>query len=229
MNEVDQIKAEVEANTKTLEKIDTGKKKAAANRDQSLEGRVKVRDLSHRLVNLQKQLDTITKESDPTWPAKTFDKTKQSALKTLKTLSGKLDHADKHLERATGPAPIPTTAPPAEGQADAGAPAAPNPKGIAALMGEVPLVGERKQEATVEVPESTIPRPPIPARALDALKPQVHQPVETPPASDDDDDVVSEAVSGNAHLQSATQDLTLVSVPRITHTLEESGTKCCQA
>ena len=200
LNEMDQLKREVEASTSALNKIDTGKKHAAANRDQCLEGRTKVRDLTERVVHLQKQLDSMHKDTDPTWPAKTFDKTKKDRLKVLKGLSEKLNSTDKRLEKATGPVSIPAAAPSAGDQTDASASTVPNTKGIAALIGELPLVGERKPEATPEVPETTTAVPPLPATTTEEVKPPVDRRFRSHETDDDDDDVVSGAESGNEDL-----------------------------
>jgi ribosomal protein S15P/S13E len=202
MNDMDQLKSDVEASTAVLDKIDTGKKSAATNRDQCLEGRTLVRGLTERVVNLQKHLDSMTKDTDPTWPAKTFDKTKKDRVKMLKGLSDKLNRTDKRLEKATGPVSIPTTAPPAQGQTDASASTVPNAKGIAALIGDIPLVGEKKPEATPEVPDPTPAVPAVPAKAAEEVKPPISRRLQSPESSEDtdNDDVVSAADSGNDDL-----------------------------
>ncbi|CAF4972989.1 unnamed protein product [Rotaria sp. Silwood1] len=158
MNEIDQLKKDVDTTTKTLEKIDTGRKKAAANRDRSVEGRTQIRDLNERLINLQKQIDAMTKDSDPKFPVKKFDKTKKSALKTLSSLSKDLNQVDKHLERATGTIPATTTSTgdlqPAATPADGQPVAAPrvsteteNTKGVGALMRKLPFGGKKKSSS----------------------------------------------------------------------------------
>jgi prefoldin subunit 5 len=130
LNEINQVKNDVEASIKTLKRIDTGRKKAAANRDRSVEGRTQIRNLNERINDLQNRMGQMTKESDPTWPAKTFDKSKQDALKTLSSLSNKLNQLDRHLEKATGAThdntqPVLASTESAEGE---------NTKGIGALV-----------------------------------------------------------------------------------------------
>lgn len=202
MNEIDQLKSEVEASTTALDKIDTGKKHVAANRDQCLEGRTKVRGLTERVVHLQKQLDSMHKDTDPTWPTKSFDKTKKDRVKVLKGLTDKLNRTDKRLEKATGPVPIPTAALSTEGQTDTSASAVPNTQGIGALVREVPLLGERKPEATPEVPETTKAVPPLPATTTEEVKPPVDRRFrgQESDEDEDDDDVVSGAELGNDDL-----------------------------
>ncbi len=107
LNQIEQIKIEVEDRVRPLKKIDTGRKKIITNRDHSVEGRTQIKNLTEHIINLQKQLNLMTKESDPNWPTKTFDKSKQNALKTLSTLLNQLNKVDRHLEKATSA--IPTT------------------------------------------------------------------------------------------------------------------------
>ncbi len=44
MDEIDQAKIDVETVIKPLEKLDTGRKKAAAHRDEAVKGRIKIRE-----------------------------------------------------------------------------------------------------------------------------------------------------------------------------------------
>jgi hypothetical protein len=203
MNEIDETRMLVESNTKTLEKIDTGRKKAATNRDRSLEGRTQIRDLTERVVNLQRQMEGMTKDSDKNWPAKSFDKTKQNALKTLTNLSTKLNHADKHLERATGTVPI-TTAPTTDTQS-APVPAATtegeNTKGLGSLMRKLPF--RKKRAATPEVPVTTTQTVPAPLKPADETKKAPTDEVASDEGEedeesedDDDDDVISDKKPG---------------------------------
>jgi hypothetical protein len=103
LNQIDQVKIDVE----TRIKIDTGHKKAIVNRDRSVEGRIQIKTLIEHIIDLQKQMNIMTKESDPNWPIKKFDKSKQNALKILSNLLNQLNQVDNHLEKATGI--IPTT------------------------------------------------------------------------------------------------------------------------
>jgi len=107
LNQIDQVKIEVEARIETLKKIDTGRTKAIVNRDRSVEGRIQIKTLIEHIIDLQKQMNIMTKESDPNYPPKTFDKSKQNALKILSNLLNQLNQIDNHLEKATGV--IPTT------------------------------------------------------------------------------------------------------------------------
>jgi len=107
LNQIDQVKIDVEARIKTLIKIDTGHKKAIVNRDRSIEGRIQIKTLIEHIIDLQKQMNIMTKESNPNWPTKKFDKSKQNALKILSNLLNQLNQVDNHLEKATGI--IPTT------------------------------------------------------------------------------------------------------------------------
>jgi hypothetical protein len=210
MNEIDQARKDIEAEAKILEKIDTGRKKALTNRDRSVEGRTKIRELTERVANLRTQMDAMTKESDPTWPAKTFDKTKKNALKTLTSLSSKLEHADKHLERATGTLPSTTTAPLVTDTQSTITPAtAPlastegeHTKGIGALASTAPLDGRRK------LPSSESPTLTTPGKHADETRKHVvasdeeeDEEGEEEDVSDvDDDDVVSARKRGkNKH------------------------------
>ena len=206
MSEIDQAKKDIEAEAKILEKIDTGRKKAAANRDRSVEGRTKIRELTERVTNLRTQMEAMTKESDPSWPAKTFDKTKKNALKTLTSLSSKLGHADKHLERATGTLSATTTAPLVTDTQStvppATAPLAPtegeHAKGIAALASTAPLEGRRK------LPSNESPTITTPGKHANETKKDVvasdeeeDEEGEEEDVSDvDDDDVISDRKRG---------------------------------
>ncbi|CAF2687332.1 unnamed protein product [Rotaria sp. Silwood2] len=170
MNEIDQLKKDVDTATKTLEKIETGRKKAAANRDRSVEGRTQIRDLNERIINLQKQMDAMTKDTDPKWPAKKFDKTKKTALKTLSGLSKDLNDVDKHLEKATGTIPattatsadLQTTATSADGQPVAAPRASTeneNTKGVSAFIKKLPF-GKRKSSSKKPLDTATPAAPP---------------------------------------------------------------------
>jgi len=97
LNEINQIKNEVEACIKTLKRIDS----AATNHDRLVKGRIQIKNLNDRITDLRKQMNSMTKESDPTWSIKTFDKSKQNALNTLSDLSKQLNQFDKYLEEAT--------------------------------------------------------------------------------------------------------------------------------
>ena len=99
LKETNLLKTEVERSAKTLEKIDTGRKKAAANRDRSIEGRQEIQGFNERIDDLRQQMNAMTKDSDPNFPSRQFDKSKRSTLKILSTLSEKLNKVDKHLEK----------------------------------------------------------------------------------------------------------------------------------
>ncbi|CAF3385263.1 unnamed protein product [Rotaria sp. Silwood1] len=106
LNEIEQVNIDAKESIKTLEKIDTRPKKAITNRDRSVEGRRELKTLTERINHLEQQMNAMTKESDPNWPIKKFDKSKQNALKTLSDLSNKLKQVDKHLEKATETTPV---------------------------------------------------------------------------------------------------------------------------
>jgi hypothetical protein len=105
LNQIDEVKIDIETRIRTLKQIDIGSKKVVANRDRSLEGRIQIKNLIEHIINLQKQMNVMTKESDPNWPTKTFDKSKQNALEILSNLLNQLNQLDKHLEKATGTIP----------------------------------------------------------------------------------------------------------------------------
>jgi len=100
LNEIDQVKINVEARIKTLEQIDTGDSKAADNDHRLVEGRTQIKNLMEHIIDLQKRMDVMRKESDPNWPIQTFDEAKQNALKTLSNLSNQLNQIDKCFEKA---------------------------------------------------------------------------------------------------------------------------------
>ncbi|CAF0794490.1 unnamed protein product [Rotaria sordida] len=106
LNEIDQVTINAKENIKTLEKIDTRPKNAIANRDRLIEGRRQIQTLTERINDLEKQMNAMTKESDPNWPIKKFDKSKQNALNTLSDLLNKLKQVDQHLEKATETIPV---------------------------------------------------------------------------------------------------------------------------
>ncbi|CAF3734640.1 unnamed protein product, partial [Adineta steineri] len=99
LNEIDQVKNDAEASIKTLEKIDTERTKGVVDHDRLLQDRRQIYNLNEHIINLQKQMDAMTKESDSSWPIKTFDKTKQKAFETLSNLSKQLNQVDERLER----------------------------------------------------------------------------------------------------------------------------------
>ncbi|CAF1326156.1 unnamed protein product [Adineta steineri] len=192
LSEIDQLKIDVEASSKVLEKIDTGRRKGAANRERSVEGRTKVKDLTERLINLQNQVHATTRAPDSKEPVRTFDKTKQNAVKALNNLSNKLNNVDKHLERATGPMPV-TTAPPTDVQpaATPAAPAEENTKGLRSLVSKLPF-GNRNKSASKESLAPTTPAVPAPSKPVEETG---HETPKTPKdeAIEDDDDVVGES------------------------------------
>ncbi|CAF4248460.1 unnamed protein product, partial [Adineta steineri] len=99
LNEIDRVKNDAEASIKTLEKIDTERTKGVVDHDRLLQDRRQIYNLNEHIINLQKQMDAMTKESDSSWPIKTFDKTKQKAFETLSNLSKQLNQVDERLER----------------------------------------------------------------------------------------------------------------------------------
>jgi len=199
LNEIDTAKMDVESAARKLEKIDTGRRKGAANRDQSVEGRTQIRDLRERVVNLQRQMDAMTKTTDPNWPISTFDKTKRNALKTITNLSNKLNQVDKHLEKATGATPVPaappvdtqSTATPANAQ-PAVVPVAPvaeeNTRGIGAFISKLPF-GGKKKSASKESLASTAQAVPAPSTSAKETGDGVQKATKDEEAHEDDDDV----------------------------------------
>jgi uncharacterized phage infection (PIP) family protein YhgE len=183
MSEIDQAKKDIETETKALEKIDTGRKKAAANRDRSVEGRTKIRQLTEHVATLKQQMEFMTSESDPKWPVKTFDKTKKAALKTLENLTHKLEHADKHLEKVTKTIPATTAPLTTDTQSAAAAPIATtegeNTKGLGALLSRDPITGRKSSTAT-ELPAISTS-----AKLVDETAPKT---TKREVASDEDDD-----------------------------------------
>ncbi|CAM4767496.1 unnamed protein product [Rotaria magnacalcarata] len=165
--EIEALKTEVSTATKTLEKIETSKKKASANRERSVEGRTQVRDLTERVNNLQKQMDAMTKDSDPSYPGKKFEKSKKSALKTLTSLGKDLTQVDKHLEKGiTAAVPVSTalsgdvksTAASGADQPVAAPRASPekeNSKGVKALIKKTLPFRNKKKKS----PDSAAPSP----------------------------------------------------------------------
>ncbi|CAF3309504.1 unnamed protein product [Rotaria socialis] len=160
--EIETLKTEVSTATKTLEKIETSKKKASANRERSVEGRTQVRDLTERVSNLQKQMDAMTKDSDPSYPGKKFEKSRKSALKTLTSLGKDLTQVDKHLEKGITAALPVSTASPADVQSTAASgvdqpvaaprasPEKENSKGVAALIKRLPLGKKKKKKKSLD-------------------------------------------------------------------------------
>lgn len=105
LDEIEQIAADVEINIKSLKKTDTSSKKAAANRDRSIEGRNKIKQQTEQVEQLQQKMNAMTTESTSEWPIKKFDKSKKDALKTLSNLLNRLNRIDEHLAKVTGPLP----------------------------------------------------------------------------------------------------------------------------
>ena len=144
VDEINQLKTEIESTAKTLKKLDSSRKKAAANKDAAMEGQNKVRIFKERLISLQKEMDAMTKDKDPSSTQKAFDKAKQSQIKTLNSLSNGLQQTEKHLEKVINAAatkqaqPYPTEAQPATTD---------NSKGIAALVKPTPI-SDQKQSTT---------------------------------------------------------------------------------
>ena len=153
LQEIDQIKTEVESAVKTLEKIDTGRRKAAANRDRSIEGRTQVKALTQRVVSLQQQMNEMKIDNNPNWTSKKLDKKRRTALKTLSGLSNKLNHVDKHLEKATGTTTAPTDS---ESVAASRTATEENTKKIAALVRR-PLLNAENEASSRESPDPSKP------------------------------------------------------------------------
>jgi hypothetical protein len=217
MNEIDETKKLVETAAKNWEKLDLGRKKIEANRAQAIQGRTEIHGLKERVLNLQKQVDAATQAADPT--PKTFDKRKKNAQKALSNLSSKLDHAEKHLEKATGSAPVMTvpvagassTTTPASGQ-PAAAPTttteAENTKGLRGFIGRLPLTKKKStsKEAlntTTQPAPATAPLKPVDDAAQKTKKDAVasrdqeeEEEEEEEDEGSDDDDVISDNKKG---------------------------------
>ena len=165
LDEVDSIKREIESAVKTLEKIDTGRRKAEANRAEAGKGRVQVDELKKRIASLGEEVKEMQQPppGDELYP--TFFRRKTDATKTLTDLAKKLEKVDKHLKRAADT--IPTTA---ASVADAHSAAVPiaattapaeeqNNKGVTSLLGWS-LFGSKKKSASRESLASTTPAAP---------------------------------------------------------------------
>lgn len=206
LSEIDDAKKAIEDGVKPLEKLDTGRKKAAANRDEAVKGQTKIRELNERVVNLHKQMDTMTKETDPNFPVKSFDKAKKNALKTLSNLTHKLEQADKHLEKATNTsalnvAPL-TGTQPTETLATAAATTTStegeNTKGVGSLLSKLPFTKKRAKSKEPPAAATTTPQTAAtPAQAADGTTTKT---TKDKVASDeeeyDDDDVEEEEEEG---------------------------------
>jgi hypothetical protein len=130
--EVNQIKSDIETKTKVWDKIDVGKKKAAENHDRCVQGRIDIRNLLGRVNQLQQDIQSITKEMDPTRTPKVFEKNKRDALKTLSNMSSKLNNSDKHLEKLAKTIPV---VPATENPTETNPLVVDHSKSIAALVG----------------------------------------------------------------------------------------------
>jgi hypothetical protein len=155
LNEITQAKVEVNASISRLKNIDTSQKNAGNNRDRSIEGRIEIKNLTERVINLRQQMDVMTKESDPTWPSETFDESKRNALKILLSLTNELDQVDKHLVKATGAIPIITSDNTHSYVASPVSTDDENTKGIGALVSKLPLGGIKKARSTSSSDETT--------------------------------------------------------------------------
>jgi prefoldin subunit 5 len=216
MDEIDQVKTDFENTIKPLEKIETGRKKTLAGHDQAVQGRIKIRDFNERIVSLQNQMNAMTKETDPTYDKKLFDKTKKNGEKALTNLSHKVEQVDKHLEKATGQ--ISTTTAPSAGTQSTAKPAvvstvvpeAENKKGVRSLLGRLPFT---RKETSLKVPPDTTTSETVPTPAKPADEPvdaaqkttkdkavskeeEEEEDEEDEESGDDDDDVVSDKKKG---------------------------------
>jgi len=220
MDEIDQVKTDFENTIKPLEKIETGRKKTLAGHDQAVQGRIKIRDFNERIVSLQNQMNAMTKETDPTYDKKLFDKTKKNGEKALTNLSHKVEQVDKHLEKATGQ--ISTTTAPSAGTQSAATPAVvstvvpetENKKGAESLLSKLPFTRKKTSSkvppATATATSETVPTPAKPAdEPVDAAQKttkdkavskeeeeEEEEDEENEESGDDDDDVVSDKKKG---------------------------------
>ncbi|CAM4807319.1 unnamed protein product [Rotaria magnacalcarata] len=101
LDDIDQVKANSKLTLKSFEKINAGSTKMTANRDKSIEGRRQIKTIIEHIQNLEREMKAMTKESDPNWPAKTFDRTKIDALNTLSNLIDELSRFDQNLVKTT--------------------------------------------------------------------------------------------------------------------------------
>jgi hypothetical protein len=152
LNEIDQIKINVEARIKTLEQIDTGDTKAADNDHRLVEGRTQIKNLMEHIIDLQKRMDVMRKESDPNWPIQTFDEAKQNALKILSNLSNQLNQIDKRFEKAIGTIPIRRNTPPIVDSTVSTEDE--SVKGVGALITKLPFNNTRKTPSVSTEDES---------------------------------------------------------------------------
>ncbi|UJR36136.1 hypothetical protein I4U23_028870 [Adineta vaga] len=97
LDEIDQVKIDIR--TYEEETIDDD--------DDDDESQTEIRNFNERIINLQKQMNAMTKELDPDWPVETFDQVKQNALKILFNLSERLNRINQHLEETTYITPRP--------------------------------------------------------------------------------------------------------------------------
>ncbi|CAF3362720.1 unnamed protein product [Rotaria socialis] len=101
LDDIDKVKANSKLTLKSFEKIDAGSTKMAANRNNSIEGRRQIKTIIEHIQTLEREMKAMTKESDPNWPAKTFDRTKIDALNTLSNLIDELNRFDQNLVKTT--------------------------------------------------------------------------------------------------------------------------------
>lgn len=219
LNEIDELKKAVDEGLKPYEKLDTGRKKAAANRDEAVKGQTKVRELNERTVALQKQMEAMTKDSDLTFPGKSFDGAKKNALKSISKLSDKLEQVDKRLEKATNVsalAPAPVTAPTQPtATATTTSTDGENTKGVGSLLSKLPFT--KKRSTSKETPAATTTTTPTPqavatpaATTGDTIPKTTKDKVPSDEEDDDDDveegedeegtdddDVISDKKKGN--------------------------------
>lgn len=220
MKEIDEAKVLVDTTTKRLDKIELGRKRTVAARDEAIAGRTELEGLKGKITNLQTQVNATASATDPT--PRTFEKRQKNANNALKDLVKKVDNADKRLEKGIGPMPAPpaatagalATTTPAIGTpapaAGATAPAeAENAKGIRSFVDKIPLLKKKtaSKESLNATPPTTVPPPAT--TAADTTKKPVKdtaadeeddddEDVEGSDIDDDDDDedVVSEKKSG---------------------------------
>ena len=212
MKEIDETKTLVDTATKKLDKIEFGRKRTVASRDEAIAGRTELQGLKTRITDLQTQVNATAKASDPI--PRTFEKRQKNANNSLKDLVKKIDNADKRLEKGIGSMPAapattvnalaatnPAIGTPAPA-AGATAPAeAENTKGIRSFVDKIPLLKRKtpsKESLNATSPPTTAPIPPAGDTTKKPVKDTAAVSEEDYGSEDDedDDDVVSEKKPG---------------------------------
>ncbi|CAF1418005.1 unnamed protein product [Adineta ricciae] len=165
--DVEKLNQEGESAVKVLKNIDTGRKKAAENRDAATKGRIQIDDLKKRIDTHLKEVKEMQEPPTTDPMHNTFYRKKADASKLLTNLTKKLDQVDKNLKKLVDT--IPSTA----GAATPAAPAeSENSKGLGALLDRFPF-GSRKKSASRESLATSSP-----AATTTAAAPVAEKPVE---------------------------------------------------